>query len=80
MFRTSAVDSQQRTRSQLVRRVSGTTASGPQEASFLVSDCGDEHEMTGDFGESLARAGERLAGFVVGVGFLMLAWAIWLLT
>ncbi len=51
----------------------------PQYGDALVSDLGDDHEMAEDFGNSLARAGDRIAGFVFGAGLLAFAWAVWLL-
>jgi hypothetical protein len=55
--------------------------SGPSRHGFshLVSDGGDDHEMAEDFGNSLARAGDRAIGFVAGAGILAAAWAIWML-
>jgi hypothetical protein len=48
-------------------------------ASPLVSDWGDDHEMTQEFGNSLARAGDRVVGFAAGAGILAIAWAVWML-
>jgi len=48
-------------------------------ASPLVSDWGDDHEMTQEFGNSLARAGDRVIGFAAGAGILAIAWAVWML-
>jgi hypothetical protein len=45
----------------------------------LVSDWGDDHEMAEEFGNSLARASDRLAGFVSGALILGLIWVAWLL-
>jgi hypothetical protein len=46
-------------------------------AAALVADLGDDHEMTEQFGNSLARAGDRLIGFVMGAAILAFAWLIW---
>ncbi|MGD0189533.1 MAG: hypothetical protein ABSD74_02205 [Rhizomicrobium sp.] len=43
----------------------------------LVADLGDDHEMTEQFGNSLARAGDRVIGFVTGAAILAFAWLIW---
>jgi hypothetical protein len=45
----------------------------------LVSDAGDEHEMAEEFGNSLARTGDRVAGFAVGAGIIAAAWVVWML-
>ncbi len=46
-------------------------------ASAIIVDSGDDHEMAEEFGNSLARAGDRLVGFVVGAGLFAIAWALW---
>jgi hypothetical protein len=49
-------------------------------APSIVSDSGDDHEMAEEFGNSLARAGDRVIGFATGIAVLGFAWAIWFLT
>jgi hypothetical protein len=56
-----------------------TRVSRPVWHSALVSDAGDEHEMAEEFGNSLARAGDRIAGFAVGAGIIAAAWFVWML-
>jgi hypothetical protein len=46
-------------------------------APALVADLGDDHEMTEQFGNSLARAGDRVIGFIMGAAILAFAWLIW---
>lgn len=46
---------------------------------LLVSESGDDHEMGQDFGESLTRAGDRVAGFFFGAGVFAVLWAVCLL-
>lgn len=48
-------------------------------AAAMVSDAGDEHEMAEEFGNSLARARDRLVGFAVGAGIIAAAWFVWML-
>ena len=67
-----------------VSRLKRTIAPGPfaptrHDSGPLVSDAGDDHEIAEDFGNSLTRAGDRIAGFVFGAGLLALAWALCLL-
>jgi hypothetical protein len=45
----------------------------------LVSDWGEDHEMTEDFGNSLARTGDRMVGFVAGAAIFAMVWAAWML-
>ena len=44
---------------------------------FLVSDCGDDYEMSDDFAKTWLRTGDRLAGFLLGGAVLAAAWAAW---
>jgi hypothetical protein len=48
-------------------------------AAAMVSDAGDEHEMAEEFGNSLARAGDRVVGFAAGAGIIAAAWLVWML-
>ena len=53
--------------------------SRPMWRTALVSDAGDEHEMAEEFGNSLARAGDRVVGFAMGAGIIAAAWLVWML-
>jgi hypothetical protein len=46
----------------------------------LVSDSGDDYEMSDEFAKTWLRTGDRLIGFVMGGAMLTLAWAIWWLS
>jgi hypothetical protein len=46
-------------------------------APALVSDSGDDYEMSNEFANTWLRAGDRLMGFLVGGGVLVAAWAVW---
>lgn len=69
-------------RSSSVRPTSGLCRTIRRVSHYVpltVSDDGDDHEMGQDFGNSLTRAGDRIAGFAFGAGILAAAWAAWLL-
>ncbi len=56
----------------LIRRLGAPTPA-------LVSDWGDDYEMSEESGNSLMRAGDRMLGFAAGVSIITVAWAMWLL-
>ena len=44
---------------------------------LLVSDSGDDYEMSDEFANTWLRAGDRLMGFLLGGAVLAAAWAAW---
>jgi hypothetical protein len=44
---------------------------------LLVSDSGDDYEMSDEFAKTLLRTGDRLMGFLLGGAVLAAAWAAW---
>jgi hypothetical protein len=44
---------------------------------LLVSDSGDDYEMSDEFAKTWRRTGDRLMGFLLGGAVLAAAWAAW---
>jgi hypothetical protein len=44
---------------------------------LLVSDSGDDYEMSDEFAKTWLRASDRLIGFLLGGAVLAAAWAAW---